>query len=137
MQQKAILIMLRIKDTIWLKIHFNNQPGTISESKHKYIVIDINTEEKYIELIQLDTVKHNKIYVSAKRSDKLIKPSEKDGISKFCYAQLDNIFMIEYGDYVFTKDKPIADELYRELLDEYRHYQETNQILDNKIVYII
>jgi hypothetical protein len=136
MRQKVILMMLKIKDTIWLRIRFNNEPGTISEVKHKYIVIDVNTEEKYVELIQLDTVKPNKVYISAKRSNKLIKPSEKDGISKYCYAQLDNIFMIECGDYTFTKGKPITDGLYYDLLDEYRHYQETNQISDNKIVYI-
>lgn len=130
---------IEIGQVLSLRIRFNNS-GTISSSKHPYLVIDINEEFDTLEIAQIDSLA-GKEYKAAKKSNKTIfcdNPLEKV-IDKDSYIQLDNTFYIEYfdglSDYRRQADKLSTLKLC-DVISAYREYHEKYSIDEDKQVFM-
>lgn len=126
---------VQIGDVLWLKMRFNNDPGTISSTKHPYVVVG-RLELEYVEIAQLDSLK-GKEYKVAFKSNHLVRCAGQTALSRDGYVQMDNSFMVDdydgLSDFVSGK---LTDDLTQDIVNHYYEYQHNNQISENKQVYI-
>lgn len=130
---------LKVGQVIWIKYRFNNQGG-VSSVNHPYLVYDIDRTLNTVELIQLDSL-YGKLHKAMMKSNQVIfsdRPIETV-ITKDSFAQLDNLFKLEYRDelknYRTTTDTLSPGKL-QMVFNKYRQYHNDNHIDENKIVYM-
>lgn len=95
---------LEVGQVLSLKIRFNNS-GTISQTNHPYLIIDIDTELNTVEIAQIDSLA-GKEYKAAFKSNKVIYCTDpiETVIDKDSYIQMDNTIKIEmYHDLVLYR----------------------------------
>ena len=130
---------LEVGQVLSLKIRFNNS-GTISQTNHPYLIIDIDTELNTVEIAQIDSLA-GKEYKAAFKSNKVIYCTDpvETVIDKDSYIQMDNTIKIEmYHDLVLYRrqtDKLSQSKL-ADVLKSYKAYHNKYQIDENKQVYI-
>ena len=81
---------LKVVQILSLKIRYNNS-GTISNTKHPYIIVNIDSTMNTVEIAQLDSLA-GKEFKAARKTNKVIycdNPTEKV-IDCDSYMQLDN-----------------------------------------------
>ena len=130
---------LSVGQVLWLKIRFNND-GLVSETRHPYLVIDIDWDVGVIEVAQMDSLE-GKEFKAMRRSNKVIyndNPPETV-IRKDSFVQLDNLFQLEYFDDLLrfrrTADRLSEDKL-NAVIGAYTNYHNRYHIDENKIVYM-
>lgn len=130
---------IEIGQVISLKIRFNNE-GLISNSKHPYLVVDINTQLNIIEVAQIDSLE-GKEWKAFKKSNKVIYQSDPPEvvIDKDSFVQLDNKFKIENFqelEHFRRQTDKLSQEKLSMVLSAYHFYHETNLIDEMKNVYM-
>ena len=130
---------LEIGQVIWLRIRFNNA-GSISQSRHPYLIIARDEEYNTLELGQIDSLE-GKEYKAAFRCNKTILSSNPDEtvIYKDSFIQMDNKFLVEdYPElerFRKTLDK-LSSPKFEETVAAYTDYQNSHHISENKTVYM-
>ena len=130
---------LEIGQVLSLRIRYNAK-GDIAQKRHPYLVLDINDELNIVEIGQLSSV-CGKEYKLLYKSNKLIECGnpEESVIDKDSYIQMDNFFIVENfpGLINFRRqtDKLSAAKL-RDVIREYRKFQEENHIDENRMVFM-
>lgn len=130
---------LVVGQVLALRIRFNNT-GTISATKHPYLIISIDNENEYVEIAQIDSLV-GKEYKAAFRGNKAIFNSnpQETVIDKDSFIQLDNTIRIELcpelENYRRQTDTLSAAKL-SEVLDAYTKYHDRYSIDENKVVYM-
>ena len=127
--------MVEIGEILWLRMRFNNDPGTISKTKHPYVVIR-KSELGFIEVGQLDSLQ-GKEYKVAFKSNHLVRCEGQSAITKDGYIQMDNCFMIDDYDELSKYSRvKLTDDLTKDIVSHYNEYQSNNEISENKTVYL-
>lgn len=130
---------IEVGQVLSIRMRFNNS-GTISKTKHPYLVVKI-IDESTIEVAQLDSLKEKGLWKAAMESNKVIYSDEPEEsvIDKDSYIQMDNTFQLEYYDemvkYRRQEEKLSAKKL-ADVIKAYDNYHHNHEILENKQVYI-
>lgn len=121
-----------------MKIRYNNS-GVISNIKHPYLIVGINTELNTVEIAQIDSLK-GKEYKAAMRSNKTIYYDDPDEtvIDTDSFIQLDNTIFIDNYDLSNYRRQPdkLSSVKLSDTLKAYKDYHDRNSIDENKQVYI-
>lgn len=130
---------LQVGQVLALKIRYNND-GLIANSKHPYLVVDVNAELGFVEIAQIDSLA-GKEYKAARRSNKIVYADEPNEtvIDRDSYVQLDNTFRVELFDglanYRRQTDR-LSEKKLADVIGAYRLYHRLYTIDENKIVYM-
>lgn len=122
-----------------LKIRFNNQ-GVISKRNHPYIIIDIDSENNLIELVQVDSLK-GKPHKATFKSNHLLPCTDPDEvvIDEDSFVQMDNIFKVDLCPELLGCRRQVdtlSQQKLLKLIAAYTDFQLNNEIDDHKIVYM-
>lgn len=127
---------LKIGQILWIKVRY--QIDRISEVKHPMLIADIM--EDYIEIIAIDKTagKLQNLYYPYNKYINSNNPKEKV-LYEDSYAQLNTKLTIELfpelSNYRKTTELLSKVKL-KEVLTEYREYQKTHKIKEERIVYM-
>ncbi len=127
---------LEVGQVLWLKVKY--QIDIVSEVKHPMLIAKI--EEDYIEVIALDSTKGkmHQLYHKYNYYINSNNPNEKD-IYEDSYAQLNTkltIDKIEELKNARKTTKKLSRDKLKDLLNEYRYYQEKYGVDEQRIVHM-
>ncbi|MBQ9206490.1 MAG: hypothetical protein IJ158_07230 [Treponema sp.] len=127
---------IEVGQILSLKIKFNHRPGTISSTRHPYLVVGVDSVRNRIEIAQIDSLEC-KEYKAAFRSNKVVSCDGETVLDKDSYVQLDNKFTIENAsDLERFRRQPekLSNKKLSEVLSAYTSYQCGHSIDSNKCV---
>lgn len=130
---------LKVGQVLPLRIRFNNN-GDISAVKHPYLIVDIDNENEYIEIVQIDSLQ-GKEYKAMFRGNKAIFNNDpvETVIDKDSFVQLDNTIRIEKFDEIesyLRQTDTLSEYKLNSVLNAYNEYHSKYTIDENKIVYM-
>ena len=127
---------LKIGQVLWLKVRY--QIDKVSDVKHPMLIADIRDD--YIEIIAIDKTsgKLQNLYYPYNKYINSENPKETV-LYEDSYAQLNTKLTIEpfseLSNYRKTTDLLSKDKL-KELLEDYKEYQNTHKIKEERIVHM-
>lgn len=130
---------LIIGQVLSLRIRFNNT-GSISATRHPYLIVAIDNENECVEIAQIDSLE-GKEYKAAFKGNKSIfnTDPEETVIDKDSFVQLDNTIRVELcaelENYLRQADTLSEDKL-NSVLTAYNIYHNKYEIDENKVVYM-
>lgn len=130
---------LKIGQVLSLRIRFNNS-GTISAKRHPYLIVAIDNENDFVEIVQIDSLA-GKEYKAAFKGNKAIFNSnpQETVIDKDSFVQLDNTIRLELcPELIQYRRQPdvLSFQKLNAVLTAYRNYHTRYQIDENKVVYM-
>ena len=132
--------MIEKGQILTLKIRFNNS-GTIANVSHPLLVIDVDKQNKLIEVIHIDSITPEKKWKALLKSNVTILKTnpEEVVIDKDSFVQIDNIIQIEYFPELVKcrrQENKLSDKKILKVVKRYNEYKQNEWISDNKKVFM-
>lgn len=132
--------MIEKGQILTLKIRFNNS-GTIANVSHPLLVIDVDKQNKLIEVTHIDSITPEKKWKALLKSNVTILKTnpEEVVIDKDSFVQIDNIIQIEYFPELVKcrrQENKLSDKKILKVVKRYNEYKQNEWISDNKKVFM-
>ena len=132
--------MIEKGQILTLKIRINNS-GTIANVSHPLLVIDVDKQNKLIEVIHIDSITPEKKWKALLKSNVTILKTNPDEvvIDKDSFVQIDNIIQIEYFPELVKcrrQENKLSDKKILKVVKRYNEYKQNEWISDNKKVFM-
>ena len=132
--------MIEKGQILTLKIRINNS-GTIANVSHPLLVIDVDKQNKLIEVIHIDSITPEKKWKALLKSNVTILKTnpEEVVIDKDSFVQIDNIIQIEYFPELVKcrrQENKLSDKKILKVVKRYNEYKQNEWISDNKKVFM-